>query len=87
MRSGKSRIVTRRLACYPRLQNALYHWARVAVQHNSRSHAKYAALRERGHSRARALLSAGNPLLNAACAMLRNGTQLNPSLESQKSAC
>jgi Transposase IS116/IS110/IS902 family len=32
-RSGKSCIVTRRLACNPRLQNALYHWARVAVQH------------------------------------------------------
>jgi transposase len=29
-RSGKSCIVTRRLACNPRLQNALYHWARVA---------------------------------------------------------
>jgi integrase len=30
--SGKSRIVTRRLACNPRLRNALYHWARVAAQ-------------------------------------------------------
>jgi transposase len=28
-RSGKSGIVTRRLACNPRLKNALYHWARV----------------------------------------------------------
>jgi hypothetical protein len=36
-RSGKSRIVTRRLACNPRLRNALYHWARVAAQHDSRS--------------------------------------------------
>src|SRR5262249_31042376 len=35
-RSGKSCIVTRRLACNPRLQNALYHWARVAVQHDLR---------------------------------------------------
>jgi hypothetical protein len=31
-RSGKSRIVTRRIACNPRLSKALYHWARVAVQ-------------------------------------------------------
>src|SRR5262245_48211073 len=44
-RSGRSCIVARRLACNPRLQNALYHWARVAVQHDPRSRAKYAALR------------------------------------------
>jgi hypothetical protein len=66
-------------------QNALYHWARVAVQHDPRSRAKYAALRLRGH--ARALRSVGDRLLNVACAMLRNGTQFNPLLESQKSAC
>jgi transposase len=86
-RSGKSRIVTRRLACNPRLRNALYHWARVAAQHDPRSRAKYAALRLRGHSHARALRSVGDRLLNVACAMLRNGTQFNPSLESQKNAC
>ena len=28
--------------------------------------------------------SVGDRLLNVACAMLRNGTQFNPSLESQK---
>src|SRR5215469_15984335 len=80
----KSCIVTRRLACNPRLQNALYHWARVAVQHDPRSRAKYAALRLRGHGHAPALRSVGDRLLNVACAMLRNGTQFNPSLESQK---
>ena len=74
-------------ACNPRLQNALYHWARVAVQHDPRSRAKYAALRLRGHGHARALRSVGDRLLNVACAMLRNGTQFNPSLESQKNAC
>jgi transposase len=86
-RSGKTRLVTRRLACNPRLRNALYHWARVAVQHDARSRAKYAALRQRGHSHARALRSVGDRLLNVACAMLRNGTQFNPSLKGQKSAC
>ena len=40
-----------------------------------------------GHGHARALRSVGDRLLNVACAMLRNGTQFNPSLESQKSAC
>jgi hypothetical protein len=86
-RSGKSRIVTRRLACNPRLRNALYHRARIAAQHDPRSRAKYAALRQRGHSHARALRSVGDRLLNVACAMLRNGTQFNPSWAGQKNAC
>jgi len=58
-----------------------------AAQHDARSHAKYAALRQRGHSHACALRSVGDRLLNVACAMLRSDTQFNPSLESQKSAC
>jgi Transposase IS116/IS110/IS902 family len=92
-RSGKSRIVTRRLACNPRLSKALYHWSRVAVQHDDRSRAKYTALRERGHSHGRALRSVGDRLLNVACAMLRNRTPFNPSLlskscpPSEKRAC
>ena len=32
-RSGKNCIVVRRQACHDRLANAMYHWARVAVQH------------------------------------------------------
>jgi transposase len=92
-RSGKSRIVTRRLACSPRLSKALYHWARVAVQHDACSRAKYTALRQRGHSHGRALRSVGDRLLNVACAMLRNRTLFNPSLlskisfPSEKRAC
>lgn len=86
-RSGKSRIVIRRLACHPRLANALYHWARVAVQHDKRSRAKYASLRARGHTHARALRSVGDRLLNVACSMLRNGTLFNPSLEPQINPC
>jgi Transposase IS116/IS110/IS902 family len=77
-RSGKSRIVVRRLACHPRLRNALYHWARVAVQIDETSKAKYAALRSRGHSHARALRSAGDRFLAVACAMLENRTMFNP---------
>jgi transposase len=56
-RSGKSCIVVRRQACHNRLANAMYHWARVAVQHDAKSRAKYAALRGRGHSHGRALRS------------------------------
>ena len=71
-RSGKSLLVTRRLAAHNRLRDAAYHWARVAAQHDPVSHAKYQALRARGH--ARALRSVADRLLNVACAMLRNGT-------------
>jgi hypothetical protein len=53
------------------------------VQNDPRSRAMYMALRQRGHSRARALRSVG-PALNVACAILRNGIQFNPSLESRK---
>ncbi len=71
-RSGKSLLVTRRLAAHNRLRDAAYHWARVAAQHDPVSHAKYQALR--GHGHARALRSVADRLLNVACAMLRNGT-------------
>ena len=85
-RSGKSCTVVRRQACDNRLANALYHWARVAVQHDPRSRAKYAELRKRGHSHGRALRSVADRNLNVACAMLRNGTLFDPSLAAQKAA-
>jgi transposase len=86
-RSGKSCIVVRRQACHDRLANAMYHWARVAVQHDPRSRAKYTALRSRGHSHGRALRSVADRLLNVACAMLKTGTTFNPSLAISKSPC
>jgi transposase len=82
-RSGKSCIVIRRQACHDRLANAVYHWARIAVQHDAKSKAKYAALRGRGHSHGRALRSVADRLLNVACAMLKNGTLFNPSMGAQ----
>jgi transposase len=86
-RSGKSRIVVRRQACHDRLANAMYHWARVAVQHDPRSRSKYTALRSRGHSHGRALRSVADRLLNVACAMLKTGTTFNPSLAAQETSC
>jgi len=86
-RSGKSCIVIRRQACHDRLANAMYHWARVAVQHDVTSRAKYTALRSRGHSHGRALRSVADRLLNVACAMLKTGTTFNPSLAAQKTSC
>ena len=73
-RSGKSVIVVRRLAVHNRLQNAVYHWAGSAIQHDAVSKAKYAALRARGHGHTRALRSVADRLLAVACAMLENGT-------------
>ncbi|MBV8103510.1 MAG: IS110 family transposase [Hyphomicrobiales bacterium] len=85
-RSGKSCVVVRRQACHDRLANAVYHWARVAVQHDPRSRAKYAELRRRGHSHGRALRSVADRLLNVACAMLKSGAAFNPSSAAQKPA-
>ena len=85
--SGKRRIVVRRYACHRRLGDALYHWARVASQHDPRSRAKYAVLRQRGHSHARALRSVADRLLAVACAMLNRGTLFDPAIAAQKAAC
>jgi transposase len=76
-RSGKSCIVTRRQTCHDRLANAMYHWARVAVQRDPKSRSKYATLRSRGHSDGRALPSVVDRLLIVACAMLKSGTTFN----------
>lgn len=83
IRSGKSCFVIRRQACHDRLANAMYHWARTAVQHDPTSRSKYATLRSRGHSHARALRSVADRLLNVACAMLKTGTIFNPALAAQ----
>jgi transposase len=85
-RSGKSCIVVRRQACHDRLANAMYHWARTAVQHDPKSSAKYAALRSRGHSHGRSLRSVSDRLLNVACAMLKTSTPFNASLAAQKTS-
>ena len=85
-RSGKSCIVVRRQACHDRLANALYHWARVAVQHDLRSRAKYAELRKRGCTHGRALRSVADRNLSVACAMLKSGIAFDSSLATQKTA-
>ena len=78
-RSGKAKRVVRRRASQPRLVNAVYHWSRVAVQHDPTSGAKYRALRARGHTHGRALRSVGDRLLGVCCAMLRAGTLFDPT--------
>ena len=85
-RSGKSLIVVRRLASHKRLQDAVYHWASVAVQRDAVSKAKYAALRARGHRHARALRSVADRLLAVACAMLDSQTPFAPDHPNRRHA-
>src|SRR4051812_18012166 len=83
-RSGKSRLVLMRQAAHVRLRNAVSHWARVAVQHDPRSQAKYTALRARGHGHGRALRSVADRLIGVACAMLEARTIFDPNLASRR---
>ena len=70
-RSGKKCIVVRRLACNGRLANAVYHWGRVAIQHDPRSRERYAAFRSRGYTHGRALRGVADRLLGVLCTLLR----------------
>ena len=73
-RSGKTCIVVRRHACDGRLQNAVYHWARGAIQHDPISRQRYAELRRRGHSHGRALRTIADRLLYVLCTLLGRQT-------------
>jgi transposase len=72
--SGKRRTVVMRYACNGRLRYALYHWARVAATCDPASKTYYAALRQRGHSYARALRSVADRLLRILIAMLKSNS-------------
>jgi transposase len=92
-RSGKSCIVVRCYACNKRLDNALYHWARVTTQHDAASRDRYAALRGRGHSHGRALRTPGlrrgrlaDRLLSVACTLLERQTLFDPDHEPPQAA-
>jgi hypothetical protein len=58
-------VVVRRYARNMRLENALYHWARLATQHDALSRRRCAALRRRGHRHGRALRTVADRLLSA----------------------
>ena len=85
-RSGRRCIVIMRQACHMRLRTAVYHWARVAIQHDELSRRRYAALRQRGHSHGRALRSVADRLLAVACAMLAQQTPFDPEHPSKRTA-
>lgn len=81
-RSGKQCFVIRRLACNKRLQNAVHHWSRVAIQHDTAARRRYDALRRRGHGHARALRTVGDRLLYALCTTLERQTSYNPKAQT-----
>ena len=81
-RSGKQCFVIRRLACNKRLQNAVHHWSRVAIQHDTAARRRYDALRRRGHGHARALRTVGDRLLYALCTTLNRQTPYNPNCQT-----
>jgi transposase len=78
-RSGKKCVVVMRQACHMRLRTAVYHWSRVAIQHDELSGKKYRELRKRGHAHGRALRTVADRLLAVACAMLRARTRFDPA--------
>jgi transposase len=85
-RSGRNCIVIQRHACNTRLQTAVFHWARVAIQHDPTSAARYAALRARGHNHARALRSVGDRLLYVLCTLLERQVLFDPSYTAPSTA-
>ncbi len=87
LRSGGSCRVTKRRASHERLQQALYHWARVAVQRDPICKKKYRDLRQRGHGHSRSLRSVADRLLSVACAMLTAQTEFNPQHPAKYGQC
>ena len=85
-RSGKRCVVLMRQACQLRLRTAVYHWARVAAQHDARSRVRYAEPRKRGHSHGRALRSVADRLLAVACAMLKARTAFDTDRHAPRPA-
>jgi len=72
-RSGKKCVVSMRQGCNERLRNAMYHWSRVSVQHDSVSREHYRRLRGVGHAHGRALRGVTDRLLAVLVAMLKSG--------------
>lgn len=76
--SGKRKQVMMRHACNGRLREAVYHWARISVQHDKRSATAYAEYRGRGHTHGRALRGVADRLLRILIAMLKTRTLYDP---------
>ncbi len=85
MRANSCAVVHRRFV-NTQLQNANYHWARTACQHDAVGKTKYAALRDKGRRIARSLRSVTNRLLELACVMLENQMPIDPDYPTHELA-
>ncbi len=77
--SGKTKLVSLRRACHPRLRHAVYHSATRYAQEDPRARQHYARLRARGHSHARAIRGVADRFLALIFALLTNGQLYDPS--------
>lgn len=77
-RSGKTCIVVMRQAVQSRLRQAMFHWARIAVQNDPKCRSRYTAFRARGHSYGRALRGVADRLLGIACVLLQRRAMFDP---------
>jgi transposase len=86
-RSGKTRLITRRMACNERPREALYHWARLAMQVDPKRKERYAAAHAGADiSHGRALRTLADRLLATACAMLKSQTLFDPDRNTPRPA-
>jgi hypothetical protein len=74
----RPQILMRRARSLP-LNNALHHWARIAVLRDPLAKDHYDRLRASGHSHARALRGVIDRILAVAVAMLRDRTLYDPT--------
>ena len=79
----KPKILMRRARSLP-LNNALHHWARVAVLQDHTFKEHYDRLRARGHSHARTLRGVMDRILTIAVAMLRDRTLYDSARRSTR---
>jgi transposase len=77
--SGRTRLVSMRRACNPRLRGAVYQWAFTAIRIDPRAKVRYQALRAKGHSHPRALRGVGDRLLKMLVSMLQTGHTYDPA--------
>ena len=75
---GKACTVVMRQAVQSRLRQAVFHWARTAVQNDPKCRSRYTALRARGHSYGRALRGVADRLLGVACVLLQRRAMFDP---------
>lgn len=74
----RPQVLMRRARSLP-LNNALHHWARIAVLRDPHFKAHYEKLRAKGHTHARALRGVMDRILAIAVAMLRDQTLYDPA--------